>query len=72
MDLVDYDAAVFERMREEFSSFATKLEIGDLTFIPISALHGDNVVQRSASTPCTTARRCCITWSTCTSRRTGT
>ncbi len=51
MDLVDYDAAVFERIAEEFSSFATKLEIGDLTFIPISALHGDNVVQRSASMP---------------------
>jgi bifunctional enzyme CysN/CysC len=51
MDLVDYDAAVFERIAEEFTSFATKLEIGDLTFIPISALHGDNVVQRSASMP---------------------
>ena len=51
MDLVDYDAAVFERIAEEFSSFATKLEIGDLTFIPISALHGDNVVQRSANMP---------------------
>jgi bifunctional enzyme CysN/CysC len=51
MDLVDYDAAVFERITEEFTAFATKLEIGDLTFIPISALHGDNVVQRSASMP---------------------
>ncbi|HEY4827705.1 MAG TPA: GTP-binding protein, partial [Solirubrobacteraceae bacterium] len=51
MDLVDYDSAVFERIAEEFTSFATKLEIGDLTFIPISALHGDNVVQRSASMP---------------------
>jgi bifunctional enzyme CysN/CysC len=51
MDLVDYDADVFERIAEEFTAFATKLEIGDLTFIPISALHGDNVVQRSASMP---------------------
>jgi bifunctional enzyme CysN/CysC len=51
MDLVDYDAAVFERIAEEFTSFAAKLEIGDLTFIPVSALHGDNVVQRSASMP---------------------
>jgi bifunctional enzyme CysN/CysC len=51
MDLVDYDAAVFERIAEEFTSFAAKLAIGDLTFIPISALHGDNVVQRSASMP---------------------
>jgi sulfate adenylyltransferase subunit 1 len=49
MDLVGYDPAVFERITEEFSSFATKLEIADLTFIPISALHGDNVVQRSAN-----------------------
>jgi bifunctional enzyme CysN/CysC len=51
MDLVNYDAAVFERIAEEFTSFTTKLEIGDLTFIPISALHGDNVVQRAASMP---------------------
>jgi bifunctional enzyme CysN/CysC len=51
MDLVDYDVAVFERIAEEFTSFAAKLEITDLTFIPISALHGDNVVQRSASMP---------------------
>jgi len=49
MDLVGYDPEVFERIIEEFSSFATKLEVADLTFIPISALHGDNVVQRSAN-----------------------
>ncbi len=49
MDLVDYEQDVFERITEEFSSFATKLEIADLTFIPMSALHGDNVVQRSAN-----------------------
>jgi sulfate adenylyltransferase large subunit len=51
MDLVGYDAAVFEQIAAEFSAFAAKLEIGDLTFIPISALHGDNVVQRSANMP---------------------
>jgi bifunctional enzyme CysN/CysC len=51
MDLVDYDPAVFERISEEFAAFAAKLEIGDLTFVPISALHGDNVVQRSANMP---------------------
>jgi len=51
MDLVDYSAEVFEQICEEFTAFATKLEIGDLTFIPISALHGDNVVQRSYNTP---------------------
>ena len=49
MDLVDYSAEVFERICEDFSAFAARLDIGDLTFIPISALHGDNVVDRSAN-----------------------
>src|ERR1700734_3952739 len=47
MDLVDYSRQVFDDICAEFSRFATKLEIGDLTFIPISALNGDNVVERS-------------------------
>jgi bifunctional enzyme CysN/CysC len=51
MDLVDYDQAVFERIKNEFTSFATKLSVADLAFIPISALHGDNVVDRSANMP---------------------
>ena len=51
MDLVDYQAEVFEKISEQFSAFATRLDIGDLTFIPISALHGDNVVDRSANMP---------------------
>ncbi len=51
MDLVGYDQAAFEAITSEFAAFATKLEIGDLTFIPISALHGDNVVDRSANMP---------------------
>jgi bifunctional enzyme CysN/CysC len=51
MDLVDYDQAVFDRICGEFSRFATKLEVQDLTFVPISALHGDNVVERSANMP---------------------
>jgi len=49
MDLVDYDQAVFEAIRDEFTAFASRLEVADLTFIPISALQGDNVVQRSAN-----------------------
>ncbi|RMH81921.1 MAG: sulfate adenylyltransferase subunit CysN [Actinomyces sp.] len=49
MDLVGYDQEAFERVRDEFRRFAMKLDIADLTFIPISALHGDNVVQRSAN-----------------------
>ena len=51
MDLVDYKAEVFERICEEFAAFAARLDIGDLTFIPMSALHGDNVVDRSANMP---------------------
>ena len=47
MDLVDYDQATFDRIMEEFTSFATKLSIPDLEVIPISALKGDNVVTRS-------------------------
>jgi sulfate adenylyltransferase subunit 1 len=49
MDLVDYSAEVFERICADFSAFAARLDIGDLTFVPISALHGDNVVDRSAN-----------------------
>jgi bifunctional enzyme CysN/CysC len=51
MDLVDYDQAVFERIKAEFREFAAKLDVHDLSFIPVSALHGDNVVERSANTP---------------------
>ncbi|NKY51313.1 sulfate adenylyltransferase [Nocardia vermiculata] len=47
MDLVDYDQEVFVRIQQEFTSFATKLNIPDLTVIPLSALRGDNVVARS-------------------------
>ena len=47
MDLVDYDEAVFESIKAEFREFARKLDVSDLTFIPVSALHGDNVVDRS-------------------------
>ena len=49
MDLVDYDEAVFAAIREDYEAFATRLRLEDLTFIPISALHGDNVVERSTS-----------------------
>jgi bifunctional enzyme CysN/CysC len=51
MDLVDYDEGVFEQIVEEFDSFAARLEMSDVTFIPISALHGDNVVERSEKMP---------------------
>ena len=51
MDLVDYAEEVFESIVEEFSGFADRLTIPDLTFIPISALHGENVVTRSELMP---------------------
>jgi bifunctional enzyme CysN/CysC len=51
MDLVDFDQEVFDRISAEFAGWAAKLDIHDLTFIPISALHGDNVVERSARMP---------------------
>ncbi|MGB5760244.1 MAG: sulfate adenylyltransferase subunit CysN [Acidimicrobiales bacterium] len=49
MDLVDYDQDVFEAIRAEYIEFAQRLDVPDLTFIPMSALHGDNVVDRSAN-----------------------
>jgi bifunctional enzyme CysN/CysC len=51
MDLVDYDEDVFERIKADFRDFAMKLDVHDLAFIPISALNGDNVVNRSANMP---------------------
>src|ERR1700743_172701 len=51
MDLVNYDQAVFDKIAAEFYAFAAKLHIGDRTFIPIPALLGDNVVQRSTNMP---------------------
>jgi sulfate adenylyltransferase large subunit len=51
MDLVGYDEGVFERIVEELTGWASRLDIWDLTFIPISALHGDNVVERSSAMP---------------------
>ena len=47
MDLVDFDEDVFDAIVEEFDRFAARLEMPDVTFIPISALLGDNVVERS-------------------------
>jgi bifunctional enzyme CysN/CysC len=49
MDLVDYSQARFDEIREEFETFASRLELQDVTFLPISALAGDNVVSRSTS-----------------------
>lgn len=51
MDLVDYDQTAYEKVREEFREFAMRLEVPDLSFIPVSALKGDNVVDRSENMP---------------------
>src|SRR4029079_18091305 len=51
MDLVDYSQEIFERIADEFPGFAAKLEAPDLTVVPISALHGDNIVSRSDTMP---------------------
>jgi len=51
MDLVEFDQEVFDRITAEFSGWLAKLDIHDVTFIPISALHGDNVVERSERMP---------------------
>lgn len=47
MDLVDYDEAVYEKIVQEYKAFSSKLEVSDIQFVPISALAGDNVVNRS-------------------------
>lgn len=47
MDLVNYDQAVYDKIVSDYKTFASKLEVKDIQFIPISALAGDNVVERS-------------------------
>ena len=51
MDLVDYSEAQFRKVVEEYEKFASKLQIPDIRYIPISALRGDNVVDKSDSMP---------------------
>src|SRR5437868_11265935 len=51
MDLVEWDEEVFRRIVDDFRAFAMKLDVVDVTFFPISALHGDNIVTRSVHMP---------------------
>ena len=51
MDLVDYKEEVYNDIQDEFEAFAAKLDVKDVHFIPISALKGDNVVNRSQNMP---------------------
>ncbi|WP_072807062.1 adenylyl-sulfate kinase [Rhodococcoides yunnanense] len=51
MDLVDWSQVRFEEIKEDFTSFAAKLDVHDLAFVPMSARDGDNVVHRSNRMP---------------------
>ncbi len=51
MDLVDYSQEVYENIQRDFKNFSSKLEVFDIRFIPISALMGDNVVDKSDRMP---------------------
>jgi len=51
MDLMDYSQEVFEKIVADYTAFSRKLNIHDITFVPISALEGDNVVDRSERMP---------------------
>jgi bifunctional enzyme CysN/CysC len=51
MDLVDWSQEIFEEIKADFREFAAKLDVHDLTFVPISALNGDNIVNKSSNMP---------------------
>lgn len=51
MDLVEYAEGTYNKILEDFQNFASRLQIPQITFIPISALNGDNVVEKSANMP---------------------
>ncbi|KAF0093183.1 MAG: sulfate adenylyltransferase subunit 1 [Puniceicoccaceae bacterium 5H] len=51
MDLVDYQEEAFNKIVKDFKDFASRLDIPEINFIPISALKGDNVVEKSANMP---------------------
>jgi len=79
MDLIGWDKEKFEAIRDEFHAFAARLDVQDVATIPMSALHGDNVVTKSDQAPWYEVRHCFPTskrstspataiWSTCDSR----
>ncbi|MFP6674146.1 MAG: sulfate adenylyltransferase subunit CysN [Pirellulaceae bacterium] len=51
MDLVDFSETVYQQIRQDYQNFSARLDIPDLHFIPIAALHGDNVVDPSPNMP---------------------
>ncbi len=51
MDLVDYSRETYEQIKSDYEAFSRRMEVADVHFIPISALHGDNVVEHSKAMP---------------------
>jgi bifunctional enzyme CysN/CysC len=51
MDLVDYSREVYDKIVADYTAFSEKLDVHDITFMPISALMGDNIVHKSENTP---------------------
>ncbi len=51
MDLVAYDEVIYNKIKEDFENFSSKLSVPDIQYIPVSALHGDNVVDKSDNMP---------------------
>ena len=51
MDLVDHSQSRFQEICREYEEFCAKLHLSSLSFVPVSALNGDNIVQRSAKMP---------------------
>lgn len=51
MDLVDFDKNIFDKIVSDYKEFVASLNIPDITCIPLSALDGDNVVEKSDRTP---------------------
>jgi sulfate adenylyltransferase subunit 1 (EFTu-like GTPase family) len=70
MDLVDYDEKVYDKIVEDYKAFSSKLEVFDIQFVPISALNGDNVVNRSRAWHGTREQHCFTCWRVCTLKAT--
>ncbi|HOX77132.1 MAG TPA: GTP-binding protein [Bacteroidales bacterium] len=51
MDLMNYSEEVYEKIKQDFGAFAAKLDVKDIQYVPISALNGDNVVEKMNNMP---------------------
>ena len=69
MDLVDFDKQIFDKIVADYKAFVKSLNIPDITYIPLSALDGDNVVDKSDPLPGMKDRLCWISWKQCQSTR---